>query len=167
VLEEVRRFAADPATHEWMKWRYTTHLFASLADLALARDDPERAAGYAEECLKTATPTLSRRYMIRGWRAKGRSALARSRWDEAEGALGQALAIAESIGERRQIWMTRVALAELGEARGDADRAQRHAQAARAVLTGMRAGLRDPRLRASFDAVPSIRSLLESPSTRP
>ena len=35
----------DPATSEWMRWRYSIHLFASLGELWLARGDLTKARG--------------------------------------------------------------------------------------------------------------------------
>ena len=32
-LENVQRLANDSTTSDWMKWRYTTHLFSSLGEL--------------------------------------------------------------------------------------------------------------------------------------
>ena len=44
-LDGVYRLVHDPATSEWMKWRYSMHLFASLGELWLARGDPGQGAG--------------------------------------------------------------------------------------------------------------------------
>ena len=46
-FDEARRIAEDPKTHEWMKWRYTLHLHASLGEYWLARGDHRRAAEFA------------------------------------------------------------------------------------------------------------------------
>ena len=54
MLEGVHRLVKDPATSEWMRWRYSTHLFASLGDLWLARGDPDRARQFADQCLELA-----------------------------------------------------------------------------------------------------------------
>jgi tetratricopeptide (TPR) repeat protein len=65
-LDGVDRLTHDPATSDWMKWRYSMHLFASLGDLWLARGDPARAQEFTDRCLDIATRTNSRKYMVKG-----------------------------------------------------------------------------------------------------
>jgi tetratricopeptide (TPR) repeat protein len=100
VLEGERALAADPATSEWMRWRYSIHLHASLGDLALAGGDLDRARRHAEECLERATRTRSRKYLVKGWRLRAEIALARRQWAEAEGALREAMAVPSSSATR-------------------------------------------------------------------
>ena len=109
-LDGVYRLVHDPATSEWMKWRYSMHLFASLGELWLARGEPAKAQEFAEQCLEIATRTNSRKYLVKGWRLMGEIALARRQWDEAERALQQALTIAQAIGNPTQLWKTHLAL---------------------------------------------------------
>jgi tetratricopeptide (TPR) repeat protein len=105
-LDGVYRLVKDPVTSDWQKWRYSTHLFASLGELWLARGDPAKAQEFADQCLELATRTNSRRYLVKAWGLKGESALARGQWDEAEGMLRQALALAQVIGNPTQLWKT-------------------------------------------------------------
>jgi tetratricopeptide (TPR) repeat protein len=113
VLEEVHDLVRNPATSDWMKWRYSTHLFAALGDLWLARGDAATASQFAHQCLELATRCSSRKYLVRGWRLQGEIALARRQWDEAEQALRRALEIAQAIGNPPQLWKTHVALGRL------------------------------------------------------
>src|SRR5262249_34224932 len=39
IGEGIYRLVKDPGTSEWMRWRYSTHLFATMAAIALARGD--------------------------------------------------------------------------------------------------------------------------------
>jgi hypothetical protein len=55
----------DPAVSEWQKWRYSMHVFASLADLWLARSDLGKARTFTDRCLEVATRTMSRKYLVR------------------------------------------------------------------------------------------------------
>jgi hypothetical protein len=100
-----------------MKWRYSTHLFASLGDFWLARGDPSQARECANQCLELATRTTSRKYLVRGWRLAGEIALAQRRWEEAEQALRHALTFAETIGNPTQLWKTHVVLGLFAEAK--------------------------------------------------
>ncbi len=96
MLERVDRFARDPATSAWMRFRYSIRLCASLGELALAQGDLDQARRHAERCLELATRTNARKNLVKGWRLAGEVASAARRWADAEHALGQARTIAES-----------------------------------------------------------------------
>jgi tetratricopeptide (TPR) repeat protein len=135
------------------------HCFATMGELALARGDLDAAARLAEQSLAIAVPTRSRKYESRARRLVGEAAAARRRWDDAEQALGDALAVAQAIGEPRQTWKTRVALARLDQARGRPDAAQRHYHAARELIELILAGVHDPGLRRGLEASADIREI--------
>ena len=164
-LEEVLRLVKAPSTSEWMRWRYSMHLFASLGELALAHGDLDGARGCADECLERATRSRSRKYLVKGWRLRGELALARRHWDDAEQALHEALSVAKSIDNPTQLWKTHVALGELGADRQRPELARQARLAAREVIDRLRENLRHPQLRASFTSSPIIREALtfESP----
>ena len=165
-LEGVLRLVRAPSTSEWMRWRYSIHLFASLGELALARGDLDEARGHANECLERATRTRSRKYLVKGWRLHGELALARRRWDDAEHALRQALEVAQSIDNPTQLWKTHVALASLGTGRHRRDLAQQEWEAARQVINRIRDNIRHPGLSTSFSSSPIIHKVLESEPPR-
>jgi class 3 adenylate cyclase/tetratricopeptide (TPR) repeat protein len=154
LLDGVLRYAQDPATSEWMRFRYSIRLFASLGELWLARGDLVKARGFAEQCLGLATRTNARRNLVKGWRLTGDIARAKGRWEDAQRALDTARRLAEAVGNPPQIWKTQVALGRLYAARKDPAAADRAYRAARVVLDGVRAGLQDARLRSSFERGP-------------
>jgi tetratricopeptide (TPR) repeat protein len=96
LLEGVHHLARDPKTSEWMGWRYSTHLFASLGELWLARGKPVQADEHAARCLDLAIRTGSRKYVVRGERLRGEIGAVRGQWEEAEEALRRALGAADS-----------------------------------------------------------------------
>ncbi|MFQ5974406.1 MAG: hypothetical protein ACE5Q3_18950, partial [Alphaproteobacteria bacterium] len=110
ALEQVRRLVEDPASHEWMKWRYALHFHITEGEFWLARGDLRRAEASCDRGLDQATRTASRKYVARAWRLKGEIATARRDWDAAERALAQALAVARATGNPPQLWKTHVAL---------------------------------------------------------
>jgi len=160
-LDGVHRLVNDPATSEWNRWRYSTHLFASMGELWLARGDPAKAQDVTEQCLALATSTNSRKYLVKGYRLKGEIALARRQWDEAEGVLRQALTIAKAIGNPTQLWRTHLALGRLYDATKKPARARQAYQSAREVIDRVQASLQHPGLRASLENSPLIRHVYD------
>jgi transcriptional regulator with AAA-type ATPase domain/tetratricopeptide (TPR) repeat protein len=157
IYEGVERYAAAPDTSAWMRFRYLIRLAASQGELWLARGDLDRARQCAERCLELATRSNARKNLVKGWRLSGEIARTRRRWDDAEQALRQALAVAEQIGNPPQLWTTHAALARLELERGRPDAARAAAAAAQQVIAGVLAGLDDPSLRASLERAPVVR----------
>jgi predicted ATPase len=160
-LDAVHRLVNDLATSEWNRWRYSTHLFASLGELWLARAEPVQAREFAEQCLELATRTNSRKYLVKGYRLMGEIALAHSQWDEAERALQQALTIAQAIGNPTQLWKTHLAYGRLHAATRKPEMAQQAYGAARDVIERVKGSLRDPGLRASLEGSPLLRRIYD------
>jgi tetratricopeptide (TPR) repeat protein len=144
-----------------MRWRYSMRLFLDLGALWLARGDPAKAEGFANESLELATRTRSRKNLTRGWRLRGEIALMRRQLDEAEGAFRQALAVAREVGNPTQLWKSHAALGQLQAARQRPDAAREAYQAARAVIERVKAGLREPVLRESLASAPAVRRVNE------
>jgi tetratricopeptide (TPR) repeat protein len=144
-----------------MTWRYTTHCYAALAQLALLRGDPARARRLADDSLEVASTTASRKFESWAWRLKGESALMRKDWDEADDALQRALTIAEGIRQPRQTWVSHLALGRLRAAQGRRDEARQRYRTARAVVTGLRERTHDPGVLTGLTMAPVIRELEE------
>ena len=160
-LDAVHRLVNDPATSEWNRWRYSTHLFASLGELWLAREEPVQAREFAEQCLELATHTNSQKYLVKGYRLIGEIALACSQWDEAETALRQALSIAQAIGNPTQLWKTHLAYGRLHAATRKPEMAHQVYGAAREVIERVKSSLRDPGLRTSLESSPLMRRVYD------
>ncbi|MFQ5946417.1 MAG: adenylate/guanylate cyclase domain-containing protein, partial [Anaerolineae bacterium] len=157
VLDGVYRLVKDPTTSDWMKWRYSTHLFVNLGELWQARGDPTKAREFADRCLEIATRTNSRKNLVKGWRLTGEIALARSQRGEAEASLRKALAIAQAIGNPPQLWKTHLALGRVHSEAKKPELARQSYHAARRVIDRIKESLRDPGLRASLESAPLIR----------
>jgi tetratricopeptide (TPR) repeat protein len=151
-LDGIHRLVKNPATSDWMRWRYSTHLFASLGDLWLARGEYTKALEFCDHCLDSATRTNSKKNLVKGWRLKGEIALARHRLDEAEHALRQGLTIAQVIGNPTQLWKSYVALGRLCSDARKPELAEQAFNAARGVVDRMKANLRNPLLRTGLES---------------
>ena len=160
-IEGVHRLVQDPATNEWMRWRYSMHLFASLGELALARGHLAQAREHADECLERATRTRSRKYLVKGWRLRGEIAKARRMWEDADRALREALGVAEFLGNPTQLWKTHVAIGALHSELKRPQEARLAYDAARNVVEQIKSRLRNPGLRTSLESAPFIRRVYE------
>jgi tetratricopeptide (TPR) repeat protein len=161
LLEGVYKLAKDPGTSDWMRWRYSTHLFSSLGDLWLARGDYTKAREFCDHCLDIATRTNSKKNLVKGWRLKGEIAQASHQWDEAESALRQALSIAEAIGNPTQLWKSYLSLGRLYTERKKPELAGQAFKAAREVIDHIKESVQHPGLRASLESAPMIQRIYD------
>jgi class 3 adenylate cyclase/tetratricopeptide (TPR) repeat protein len=159
ALDESLHTVKHPPPSRWMTWRYGTHCYASLGQLALLRGDADAARRFAEQSLEMAPPASSPKYEGWAWRIRGESAVARRAWGEAEEALRRALAIAEAIGQPRQTWQSHAALARLHEACGRVEDARAEYRAAWTVISDLRARTRDPGVLAGLASLAVIREI--------
>jgi tetratricopeptide (TPR) repeat protein len=146
---------------EWMKWRYAQHLYHSLGELWLTKGDAAQALEFAEECLKLAEPTMSRKNLVKGWRLKGQALLAQGKGEQAEAALARALTIGREIGNPPQLWKTYKALGALYESQADRERAQAAYQNAINVIDGVAEQLQDQELRGTFLTARPVQAIRE------
>jgi tetratricopeptide (TPR) repeat protein len=160
-LEGVLRLVRGLSTSEWMRWRYSMHLFASLGELALARGDSDTARGHADECLERATRTRSRKYIVKSWRLRGELALARRHGDDAEHALRQALEVAQSIDNPTELWKTHAALGRLYAALRLPEASSKAYRSAVKVVDRIKASVDDPKLAETLATAPRFRELYQ------
>jgi tetratricopeptide (TPR) repeat protein len=160
-FDEARRIAEDPKTREWMKWRYTLHLHASLGEYWRARGDDRRAAELAERSLAISGPTRSLKYVGRALRPLGDIARRDRRWDDAERTLLESATVARAIAHPNERWKTELALARLHAATGRGEAASAALAAARQTVDGLRSGVRDARLLARLTEGPQIRHVFD------
>jgi len=161
MLERVDRFARDPGTSPWMRFRYSIRLHASLGELALAQGELAAARASAQRCLDLAMQSHARKNLVKGWRLAGEVARAARQWEEGEKALHQARTIAETIANPTQLWRTHAALARFYADLGKKEAARRAAGDAGRVVDGVLAALPDEALRASLEGSPLVREVRE------
>jgi tetratricopeptide (TPR) repeat protein len=159
TFEGVARFARDPATNPWMRFRYAMRLAASQGELALTRGNLDAARTHAEHCLELATRFNARKNLVKGWRLAGEVARESGKWDVAERALREALRLAEAIENPTQLWRTHAALARLHAERGQEELARRAAANAVTVVDGVLSGLPDPALCTTLNALAIVRDV--------
>jgi tetratricopeptide (TPR) repeat protein len=161
LFKGVYRLVKDPATGDWMRWRYSTHLFASLGDFWLARGDYAKATEFCDHGLDIAKRTQSKKNLVKGCRLKGEIALARHQWDEAERELRQALTVAQVIGNPTQLWKSYLSLGQFYTERKKPELAREKFRSAREVIDQMKRSLRNPMLRTSLENDPMIQKIYD------
>jgi hypothetical protein len=159
-FDGVHRLAKAPTTSDWMKWRYSTHLFASQGSCGCGAATPPGR--------RTRPISVSRspRGRTRGSTSSRAGASPRDRPAGApvgtgKAALREALSVAEAIGNPPQLWKTHTALGRLHADLRQPETAWRAWEAARAVIERVRTGLRHERLRASLERAPEVRRVYE------
>jgi class 3 adenylate cyclase/tetratricopeptide (TPR) repeat protein len=160
-FEEVHGIARKPSTSDWMKWRYSQHLFVGLGETWLTLDDPAKADDFCNECLDLATRTDSKKYLVRGWRLKGEIAKARLHWDDAEEASRKALTYAKRVGNPTQLWKSHLALGQLYRDTHRVDSARSSLAVAREVIDRVGRSLQTPELKQGLERSPLIRAVVE------
>jgi tetratricopeptide (TPR) repeat protein len=135
---------------EWMKWRCSQHLYHSLGELWLIKGDAAQALECADECLKLAGPTLSRKNLVKGWRLKGQALIAQGQGEQAQEALSRGLTVAQEIGNPPQLWKTYQALGALYEWQADPGGARAAYRSAIEVIEGVAARLQNQELQRTF-----------------
>jgi tetratricopeptide (TPR) repeat protein len=146
---------------EWMQWRYAQRLYHSLGELWLAKGDAAQALEFAEECLKLAEPTMSRKNLVKGWRLKGQVLLAQGQGAQAEAAFTRALTLAREIGNPPQLWKTYQALGTLYEWQADLERARAAYQSAMDVIDEVAERLQDQEIQRIFLAARPVQEIRE------
>ncbi len=160
-LEGVYRTVKNPATHEWMRWRYSTHLFASLGRLWLSRGDPRKAAEFAEQCLAIAVPTKSRKYIIGGWLLRGEIAFAGRDWAAAEQWFSKASDLAKAIRHPPNLWRTQAALGRVYAETGRLDLRRQANAAAGSVVQEIQRNTKDASLGDGLRGSPRLKQIRE------
>jgi DNA-binding NtrC family response regulator/tetratricopeptide (TPR) repeat protein len=157
IYDGVCRYRNNPSASEWMRFRYSIRMFASMGELALARGDLAAAQAHGAQCLDLATRTGSRKNLVKGWRLVGEIARAQRDWDRAEQHLRTARELALSIGNPVQHWRTELALGRLLNDAGRPDEARAAFERAYLRMQRIHERLRGERLRDAFEKSGELR----------
>jgi class 3 adenylate cyclase/tetratricopeptide (TPR) repeat protein len=139
--------------------RYT--IFVSLAniELAVAREDYNKAVALSDELLREVTP-LVRVDIPEVLRWKGVALSALGQLDEAHRVLSEAHALAESTGSNLHLWLILAGLAEVNSKLGNQKEADLNREQARKIVELISGSLREVGLRESFLGQPRVRALM-------
>jgi tetratricopeptide (TPR) repeat protein len=146
----------------WMLWRYSQHFFYSYGELWLARGDPARALAYADDCVRLAESTDSKKNVVKARRLRGQALLAQGRLSEAEDEIEQALAVARPLGNPPQLWKTLASRGNLRRAQDRPDEARLAYHEALGVIDRVASGLTNDQLRVTFLSASPIQTIRAS-----
>jgi len=107
------------------RWRWGMHLATYLAEVLMARGEPEKAVVQVEKAMVKARETGSLKYLGKAQLLRGRIALTGRDWALAEADLREALAIARRIEYPNLLWQSAHGLAQVLALRGEGDRTAR------------------------------------------
>jgi len=161
LYDGVFRYWKNPSTSEWMRFRYSIRMFASMGELALERGDRSAARSHAAECLELATRTGARKNLVKGLRLSSALASADGDHDRAEEQLRQALTIAASLKNPVQHWKTLLALQDLLLRRQRVDDARDACEKALRIMSHVGGNLKSERLKQAFEKNADVRRATE------
>jgi ATP/maltotriose-dependent transcriptional regulator MalT/class 3 adenylate cyclase len=152
LLEAVKAECDRPGEWgaDWVKWRYSQHLNASLARLLLARGRLDDALEYAGFCLDAALRTNSPRNVVKSRLVRAEVFLTRAQFSAAEQELIETTRIARELGNPAQTWQSLAVLGRLRIAQDRLAEATRAFDEALHAIDNIAAELVDDRLRETF-----------------
>jgi tetratricopeptide (TPR) repeat protein len=165
IVERVVRIPKPPERLDL--WRYAQHLFHSVGELCLKRDEYDKALSYANECLSLAESGKSRKYMAMGWRLRGKVYWKQGKMKQAEKELSIALEMAQEVGNPPQLWKTFLSYGNLKQSLEKIKEAQIAYRHALQVIDEVAEKIEDRQLKETFlhsDHVREIRHLADQPS---
>ena len=118
-----------------------------LAELHIARNEPEQTFEYSDRLLAHAQERDLREMLASAHRWRGEAFLLLNQPDEAIAELEHALQIADEVGRQRLIWDIHAALARAYQMRGDVAAADQHQAAVQAIVTQIATNLTSDDLR--------------------
>lgn len=165
ALRDLEQLHAElPAMHEWMKWRYSQHLWHSLGEVVLAAGDVTRALELADGGLAVAVATESRKNITKFRRLRGQALAVGGSRGEAEAEFNAAVQMSHEAGNPPQVWKTWAAIGEFRRA-DDPVGAQAGFAEAAAVIDDVAAGLTDEGLRTTFLSAEPVLAIREGCSS--
>ncbi|MGI9578133.1 MAG: ATP-binding protein, partial [Microthrixaceae bacterium] len=115
-VEALRRVVQAPTPYErFGHWRFSMRWRCVLAQIELARGNPEAALHAAQRCLDDAENKGARKYEVRARRHLGDAQAMLGAPGPARQELDAAVALAEEIGNPPQLWRSLLAVARLGD----------------------------------------------------
>jgi tetratricopeptide (TPR) repeat protein len=159
----IKTFEVESAGPDYdpVRDRWSMRMDDLKAVMLVDAGDLATAAEVAKKCLKTAEGRKFKKYIGKAHRLLGQIAAERGEYDEGQARLRSALEYLEQVGNPKQLWLTRTALAHLYAKMNRSDLERAEWQAAAAIVRSTAEGLMDEALRGTFLAAAPVREILE------
>jgi predicted ATPase len=132
--------ALDIATSRGQEF-HAVRALEGLAELHVARDEPEKALHYADQLAALADERHMREMKTQALRWRGEALMLLGQIDESHAALEEAGRLADQVGHLRVIWEVRAAMAKLARLRGDEMGAVAHEAVVQHIISRISANL--------------------------
>jgi predicted ATPase/DNA-binding SARP family transcriptional activator/pimeloyl-ACP methyl ester carboxylesterase len=129
---------------------HATRCLEGLAELAIAKREPDQALAYSEQLWALAEQYDLREIMARALRWRGVALLTLGPFEPAAAALEQALEMAEIYGRIRLIWQIHEALADLYRVQKQEEQASNHDRQVQKIVHQIAANLQEAEFRAGL-----------------
>ncbi|MBE7555607.1 MAG: alpha/beta fold hydrolase [Anaerolineales bacterium] len=129
---------------------HATRCLEGLAELALARGEPQQALAYTEQLWELAERHDLREIKARALHWRGMALLRLDQLETAATTLQQALEMAEGYGRIRLVWQLHAALADLYRAQKQEEKAAAHEMQVQQIVRRIAANLQEAEFRAGL-----------------
>jgi tetratricopeptide (TPR) repeat protein len=165
--EHILRFEAQStnANYDYIRVRWETRMKDVKAAILMHRGDLDGAEALARENLERSTAKGFKKNTAKAERLWGQALCWRGAFDRSEAKLKTALAGLIEIGNPKQVWMTRVALARLYSRMKRPDLEREQWQAAAAGIHATADSLQDSKTQTLFVQAAQVREILEQASS--
>jgi class 3 adenylate cyclase/tetratricopeptide (TPR) repeat protein len=148
--------------YDWLRDRWSVRMKDLRGVILLKRGDLDGAEEIVQQGLKVATKRQFKKYIGRAERLSGRILAEKGAYDLAEAKLREALSKLEEVGNPKQLWITKTALARLYEKMKRPDLEREQWQTAASVIRSTADDLEDKELRTTFISAGPVREILEN-----
>lgn len=162
--QHITRFEgiSDHPDYDMVRERWTNRMKLLKGEILLCKGDLTEAERLARECLDPATKRSLKKYIGKSERLLGRILTERKTFDPAEQNLKSALNRLEEVGNPKQLWLTRTALARLYRKMKRLDLEREQWQAASAIVQTTAEDLQDPNLEKIFTTAAPVQEILKN-----
>jgi len=140
--------------HRGALWRFKTRILLGFGEMSLAKGDYTQAVGFADEALFMSKKADAKKYVAKSLKLKAEVLAKMSNTEEAVKLMGNALKLAQQIGNPPLIWQIHHSLGLLHEECGNPQKANEHYAEAIALIESTASKLNDPSLKNSLLTAP-------------
>jgi len=148
--------------HRGALWRFKTRILLYFGEMSLARGDYPQALKSADEALVMSEKAGAKKYIAKSLKLKAEVLAKMGNMQEAIKLMGNALKLAQHVGNPPLIWQTHHSLGLLLEEYGNPQKANEHYAEAIALIEATASKLNDPSLKNSLLTAPQTKAIRDA-----